>query len=133
MTVIVTPNYGSISAVRDIAMAWITIWSGDEWGESMHSLHSACHTDYGFSDEDCALFASRLIENLIEQKEWIAVEGRSYGCSDPESEAEAATECRRLRDYWREGGNITGWEPVMAPARQTIDSMPAWLFGEEDW
>jgi hypothetical protein len=124
----ITPDYQSINAVTDICEPWIEIWSGDEWGESMSSLHSACHTSYGFSDEDCALLASVLIRNLEIMKEWINNEGRLYGLHVPEDIAEAQEKSRNLREYWRDGGNLS--YPTQS-VTETIDSLPGWMFGEE--
>lgn len=130
MTVIITPQYASINAAADIAEPWIQLWSGDEWGESMTSLHGACHTSYGFTDEDCALFASKLWENLLAQKNWVDTEGRTYGFWEPVQIAATQERCRELRDYWKQGGNIKQ-EPYISAANETLDTIPAWVFGEE--
>lgn len=129
MSVKVTPDYASISSVRDICEPWISQWGGDEWGESMANLHGACHTDYCFSDEDCALFASKLIENLEVMKLWVDTEGQGYGFDEPVDIEAAQQQCREARDYWLKGGNIQS-EHCIAKAKETIDTMPGWLFGE---
>lgn len=136
-SVVVLPTYASIECVRDISEPWITLWSGDEWGEVMQSLHGACHTDYGFSDEDCALFASKLIENLeIMKRFW---EGDNYGLwgygydsgdGGEEALAKARKEATERRDYWRKGGNLN-WEPAVTAANKTIDTLPTWLFEDD--
>lgn len=132
----VFPTYDSINAVRDICEPWIELWGGDEWGESMHWLHRACHTSYGFSDEDCALFASRLIENLLYAREWAEDYGSGlwgYGWDYEDGSkalSEVRSKCRELRDYWLKGGNISSHSDR---ARETIESMPSWLFEEQDY
>jgi hypothetical protein len=131
MSVKVAPEYASIECVRNLCEPWLEIWGGDEWGESMRDLHGACHTSYGFSDEDCALFASKLFENLAAQKAWMDDEGKGYGLTTPEQNAEAAARCRELRDYWQKGGNLTDWEPAVKAANETLDTVPAWVFGED--
>lgn len=135
--VVIKPEYSSIHCVADICEPWIELWGGDEWGESMRDLHGACHMDYGFSDEDCALFASKLIENLIFLKEdWIDGDGYDmwgYGYSaenGPIALEETYQRCRDLRDYWSEGGNLKSFEPSKTVANETLDTLPKWLFGE---
>ena len=125
--ILVTPAYASINAVADICEPWIELWGGDEWGESMLNLQGACHTNYGFSDEDCALFASKLIENLVTQREWMLYEGWAYGFMEPDALESARKRCRELRDYWLQGGNLKD-ERSAADAKATIDTMPTWLF-----
>lgn len=127
----IQPTYASIECVRDICEPWIQHWGGDEWGESMYSLHSAAHTSYGFSDEDCALFAAKLLENLCDQKEWIVDEGKDYGFCEPDEIAAVQAKCRELRDYWRKGGNLSSWEPAVKAANTTVDTLPGWLFGDD--
>jgi hypothetical protein len=96
----------------------------------MDALKRACHTDYGFSDVDCALFAWKLIENLERMRRWMDEEGHMYDLTNDEDEAKAAEECRKLREYWRKGGNLTDWEPALRKANITINSLPGWMFGE---
>jgi hypothetical protein len=127
---IVQPDYSSISVVADICDEWIELWSGDEWGESMRSLHGACHTSYGFSNEDCALFANKLLENLCSQKEWMDEEGDSYGLYEPAHRTEVEKKCRELRDYWLKGGNLGAFGVEHGKAKETIEKLPAWLFGK---
>lgn len=124
----IEPKYAAINAVSGIAEPWIELWSGDEWGESMQSLHGACHTSYGFSDEDCALFASRLWVNLMEQYEWVITEGKSYGFWDPDNVKRTQERCRELRDYWLAGGNLKD-DASRAEAKAVIEQMPEWVFG----
>lgn len=124
----IRPQYGAIEAVRDITEPWIAIWDGDEWGESMWSLHGATHTSYGLSDEDCATVAEILLRNLIEQREWMEEEGKSYGLSEPEQEVKARKEATRLRDYWLKGGNLGDFHTTIEDAKSSIDQIPAWMF-----
>lgn len=126
----VQPNYYSIEAVRNICEPWIQLWDGDEWGDSMWNLHGACHTSYGFSDEDCALFASKLLENLVSQKEWAVDEGADYGFANQDEIAHVQLEARKQRDYWLNGGNIQSDYAVQA-ATETISKLPKWLFEGE--
>lgn len=126
----VLPSYASINAVVEICEPWIELWGGDEWGESMQNLAAACHTDYGFSDEDCALFASKLFENLEWQKRWVDEEGYAYGFKEPEDIKRVQEKAREVREYWRKGGNLTTWQPAIDAANETINTMPGWLFGE---
>ena len=123
----VVPRYGSISAIRDICEPWIDYWSGDEWGESMVNLHGAAKTSYGFSDEDCALFAGKLLENLIVAKEWADEYKQDKGYKE-----KVQAEARGSRDYWLAGGNLGDWGTTKEDAKSVIDQMPAWLFGEEE-
>lgn len=125
----VTATYASINCVSDICEPWIELWGGDEWGESMSGLHAACHTSYGFSDEDCALFATKLIENLEYQREW-AEDNPDYSYWGSERMAQAQARCRELREYWLKGGNLTNFEPAVTAATNTLATMPSWLFGE---
>lgn len=129
MKVIVKPDYASIQPVRDLIEPWLEIWGGDEWGDSMRALHAAAHVDYGFSDEDCALFANKLLEYLFSQKTWIDEEGKTYGLSTVEQEREAKAECRKTRDYWLNGGNL-GDKRTIATVRSTIKKLPDWMFEE---
>lgn len=124
---IVKPHYASIQPARDLVEPWIDIWGGDEWGDSMRALHDAAHTNYGFSDEDCALFADRLLANLFQQKVWMDEEGVDYNLSSPESEAQARAECRKSRDYWLKGGNLGDAETARI-AKETMDQLPTWMF-----
>lgn len=130
LTIKVEPDYISISAIADICEPWIEIWSGDEWGESLRAAHSATHTDYGLSDEDCATIAEIVVRNVIEQKVWMDEEGRDYELSSDELEATAAQEAREQRDYWLKGGNLGEWRGAPDIAKRTIDQLPGWLFGE---
>jgi hypothetical protein len=127
--VVVTPDYASINAVRGICEPWIELWGGDEWGESMLDLHGACHTDYGFVDEDCALFATRLVANLESQYEWMIEEGYQYDFMQRDAVESVRVKCRKLRDHWLEGGNLKS-EYASAVAKATIDTMPTWLYDE---
>lgn len=129
MTIHIAPEYSAISAVRDICEPWIEVWGGDEWGESMFSLHAAAHTSYGFDDEDCALFATRLYENLMSQKVWMDEDGEDYGLNEPEVRKQAQTVAAERREYWLKGGNIPS-EHSVAQATSVIEQMPAWLFEE---
>lgn len=128
ITPVVLPNYASIQCVRDIAEPWIHLWGGSEWGESMEALRAACHTSYGFSDEDCALFAAKLLENLEVMKEWALSEGGTFGFWEPDAVAATQAEARQAREYWRKGGNLTRWEPAISAANKTIATLPVWLF-----
>lgn len=130
MSVEVLPSYASIQCVRDICQEWINLWSGDEWGEGMQALHAACHTDYAFSDEDCALFASKLFENVETQKDWVENEGYQYDITKAGDASEVQAKCREVRDYWRQGGNLTDWNPAIEAANKTINTIPGWVFGE---
>lgn len=130
MTVKVTPDYASISCVAALCEPWIELWGGDEWGDSMRNLHGACHTDYGFSDEDCALFASKLFENLMIHKQWVDEEGHSYGFWQADDVESVQAECREIREYWAKGGNLTDWEPAIQAAKATLETIPGWVFGE---
>ena len=120
----IRPQYGSIEAVRDIVEPWINL-EGTEWGDSMAGLHMAAHTSYGFSDEDCALFAQKLLENLMGAAEWL-LDGYY---SDEELEG-AREDARRARDYWLNGGNLGDWHTTKEDAKFVIDQMPGWMFGE---
>ncbi len=126
----VQSNYPSIQCIRDLCEPWIDAWGGDEWGDSMYNLHGASHTDYGFSYEDCALFAFKLIENLEAMKVWMDDEGRELGIFDPKEEAEAQERCHTIRAYWLEGGNLKS-ESARQRAKETLATVPGWLFGEE--
>ena len=99
----------------------------------MQNLHGACHTDYGFSNEDCALFAFKLIENLQIQWIWMLEEGHNYGFMCPENLEATRIETKKRRDYWLAGGNLGDWGPVKAQAKRTIDTMPEWLFIRQDF
>lgn len=123
----VKPHYASIESIRDIIEPWIELHGGDEWGESMRDLHGAAKTSYGFSDEDCALFAEKLLENLELLVEYDGV-GGPYE-RDPVDIEQARKEAREAREYWRGGGNIASYADV---AIETIDSLPTWLFEGED-
>jgi hypothetical protein len=131
----VAPDYISIETVRNICEPWIDLWGGDEWGESMRDLHGACRTSHGFSDEDCALFATKLLENLISLKEeWIDREGYGlwgYSYDDENGAlalAETRTNAREARDYWLKGGNLGDWAGSPTKAQVVIAQMPSWLF-----
>ena len=132
MAVVVTPDYPSIQCIRDLVKPWIELLGGDEWGDSMRSLHSACHTDYGFSDEDCALFASKLFENLEHMKTsgWIDEDGPSYCLFGSAEVAKTQERCREVREYWRKGGNLGDFGPTIGVATKTLDTIPGWIFGE---
>lgn len=126
--VTVFPNYLSIDFIRDVAEHWIELMGGDEWGDSASSLHSACHTDYGFSDEDCALFATKLIENIIYSVEqgdvWNYVE-------DASDVAAVQKKCAEAVEYWLNGGNLgPGWDKEKV-VEKTLNSLPEWMFGGE--
>lgn len=135
----VRPQYASINAVADICEPWIDLWGGDEWGESMSALHSACHTSYGFSDEDCALFASRLINNLIATApDSYEYSGGFWGYGWDGTDGRAALEqtrakCQEAREYWLSGGNMGCWGTSAEDAKHVIDQMPSWLFEEQDY
>lgn len=130
MGIKIQPKYASINLVTDLCEPWIELWAGDEWGESMEALHRACHTSYGFSDEDCARLASILFENLEFMKGWMDDEGHDYGLTSDEDEAEVQAKCREIRDYWRKGGNLSHWYPAVTAAQETLKTIPAWIFGE---
>ena len=133
MTINVQPSYPSIKCVCDVVEPWIDLLGGDEWGDSMRSLHGACHTDYGFSDEDCALFASKLFENLEHMKTtgWIDEDGPSYCLFTPDDVAATQQRCREIREYWRKGGNLGDFGDTVKTATETLDQMPSWVFGDE--
>lgn len=120
---VVDPDYISSEFVRDVCEPWIKIWSGDEWGESMESLHSAAKTCYGFTDEDCALFATRLLANLIDQREWVIEDGINYGFAQPVDIFYAQNRASGARDYWSRGGNLGRGAPNL------LDSLPPWFYG----
>lgn len=128
----VQPNFVSINTVTNICEPWIELWGGDEWGESMSSLLSACHTSYGFSDEDCALFAQKLLDNLDSQHDWMLEEGYSYGFMEEDDLARTRKEACEQRDYWLNGGNFSGDEPSKKIAAETIATLPSWLFDDTD-
>lgn len=123
-------DYIAISTLVECCEPWIDLWGGDEWGENMRNLAGACHTDYGFSDQDCALFAGKLLENLIAQKEWMDDEGRDYGLSEPDEEARVRAEAREKRDYWLKGGNLGDWADSPAKAKAVVDKLPRWMFND---
>lgn len=127
----IPPGYVEINTVVNICSPWIALWSGDEWGESMRDLKGACHTSYGFVDEDCALFAERLYAYLLAQKEWVDAEGEGLGMWEPEPVARTQAEARKRRDYWAKGGNLGDWADGPAKAQAMIAQMPDWLFGDE--
>lgn len=129
INIVIEPSYAAIQSVRDLCEVWIDLWGGDEWGDSMRALHAAAHTNYGFSDEDCALFTTRLLANLLDQKVWMDDEGRDYGLSNDEDEAAAQAECRKIRDYWLKGGNL-GDKQTANTAKATMEMLPSWMFGE---
>jgi hypothetical protein len=138
MALKVPPKYGAINAVSDICLPWIELHGGDEWGESMLNLHRACHTNYGFTNEDCALFAGKLYDNLVNMVYYLVTDGEApwgYG-HDEESgrRALAATQrqAREARDYWLSGGSPSSNETTMANAKIVIDQMPRWLFEDAD-
>jgi hypothetical protein len=122
-TLEVTATYGSIEAARDICEPWIEM-EGTEWGESMRGLHSASHTSYGFSDEDCALFATKLIENLILAQEFFF----EYYEKDEIEHAQKAS--NESRDYWLKGGNLGDWGNTKEDAKVAINLFPEWVFGD---
>lgn len=126
----VIPRYASINAIRDICEPWIAQWGGDEWGESMQNLHGAAHTSYGLSDEDCATVAEILVREVVRMKDWVDTEGQGLEMDDPDDMAATRAEATRARDYWLGGGNIKS-EPHITDARETIETMPTWMFEEE--
>jgi hypothetical protein len=134
--VIVKPAYVSIESVREICEPWIELWGGDEWGDVMRALHMASTTDYGFSDEDCALFTSKLIENLIIMKiNWrdLGEDLWGYGYSPEDGKkavAETRRKCRVIRDTWLDGDTFNFPERNKI-VKETLDSLPKWLFEEE--
>jgi hypothetical protein len=134
MAIRVAPNYCAINAVRDIVEPWIELWGGDEWGESMRSAHSAAHTSYGFTDEDCAIFAEKLLENILFMKEFWDNNGEGlWGYSFDEIDgaralADARAESTKARDYWLEGGNLKG----DTGAVDLIAQLPEWLFEDSE-
>ncbi len=135
--VTVAADYAAINAARDIAKPWIELWGGDEWGESMRDAIGASHTSYGFTDEDCATIAQIMINNLIcdEMTEFVldysgGLWGPGYDSEDGEKALEETqTEARESRAYWLEGGNIKS-EHCQKMAKELIDQLPGWLFGE---
>lgn len=134
----VKPSYGAINAVRDICLPWIRLHGGDEWGESMSALYSACHTNYGFTDEDCALFASKLYDNLISMVHWLIMDGEppwGYGYDELNGRAALAKtqdQAAEAREYWLKGGNLGDWGTTKDDAKAVIDQMPKWLFEDAD-
>lgn len=120
----VPPRYPAIETIRDISEPWINIWSGDEWGESMSALHTACHPDYGFSNEDCAVMAQMLWDNLMSAKEW----ADDYH-DDEEATLEAIELAKIAKADWLEGGGHGGDAAELA--KNCIDQMPGWVFGED--
>lgn len=129
----VKADYSSIESVRDLLDPWIKHWSGDEWGESMRDLHGACHTSHGFTDEDCALFATRLLDNVIalhDQVDGGDLEG--YGMYEQVDVEKIQKECRSIREYWAKGGNLTNFQPAITNAQEQLLKMPKWMFGEEE-
>lgn len=137
----VFPTYESINAVRDVCEPWIELWGGDEWGESMRDLHGACHTSYGFTDEDCALFASRLIENLIASAPDSYEYGGGfwgYGWDDVNGRKALEQTRERAREARDEYLNPDKWPYTKYPEmyeniQETFNSMPSWLFEEQDY
>ena len=119
---IIEPRFGQIETIRGICQPWITQWGGDEWGDSMYSLHAAAQTCYGLDDNDCAILAKMLIENIISMHEWVQVEGKDLGFWDPDNVAATQSECRERRAYWLK----------CAPedATKVLASVPRWMFGE---
>jgi hypothetical protein len=126
----VQPDYASINAVKSICRPWIEIWSGDEWGDVMHPLYDAIHTDYGLSDEDVAQLTQILCDNVVSMHEWMLNEGMDYGVCTEEDMENAAKEARESRDYWLNGGNLTSFDHAKRVAKETVDTLPRWLFGE---
>lgn len=116
-------KYGAIEAARDICEPWIAM-EGTEWGESMHGLHAAAQTSYGFSDEDCALFASKLVENLVVAHEDF------FNYYDEEEISQSQETSRKAREYWLKGGNLGDWGTTKDDAKSAIDLFPSWIFGE---
>ena len=90
----------------------------------MSGLLAASHTSYGFSDEDCALFASKLIENLI-----ICGEDLLDFYDRPQVE-HAQGVARDAREYWLKGGNLGDWGSTKEDAALAIKLFPDWVFGE---
>ena len=127
--VLVTPEYVSIQCIRDICEPWLEIWGGDEWGDSMWNLHGAAHTSYGLSDQECAVIAKMLVDNVIIMKDWVDNEGSDYGFLD--NFEHARKESTQRRDYWLKGGNLGDWADGPAKAKATIDTLPDWMFENE--
>jgi hypothetical protein len=132
----IDPSYGPVNAVRGICKPWIELQGGDEWGDSMFSLYQACHTNHGFDYEDCALFASKLYDNLMAMIYWLIRDGESpwgYGYDEEDGRlalAETQGLAAEARDYWLNGGNLN--EDYDGKAKSVIDQMPAWLFEDAD-
>lgn len=124
----VFPCYVSIGFARDVAEPWIDLLSGCEWGEVASALHTACHTDYGFSDEDCALFASRLLENII-----ICIENGDhlYFIEDNEEISSVQKKCKEKANFWLSGGYYASIakDEEKKIVEQTLNSLPKWMFG----
>lgn len=138
MAIEVKSNYGAINAVRDICEPWIEFHGGDEWGESMRDLHGACHTSYGFTDEDCALFAGKLYDNLLDMIRRLIRDGEppwGYGYDEESGRlalAETQAKAAKSRAYWLEGGNLGSWGSTADNAKHVIEQMPKWLFEDAD-
>jgi hypothetical protein len=92
----------------------------------MHALHRACHVDHGFSYEDCALFASKLLENLTAQYELTEY----YEDVNAPEYDEVRRLARIKRDYWLSGGNLKD-EASRRIAAKTLADLPDWLFGRQ--
>lgn len=121
----VNPSYGSIEPVREVCEVFMDLWSGDEWGESMAALHSAGHTDYGMSDEDCAVVTGMLLKYIIEQKGWMETEGRVACLWDQDEFEEAQKHCAEIRDRWLK----EDFEPTRKEAEEILAKLPDWMFG----
>lgn len=136
----VEPHYDCIQAVRSVCKPWIEMWSGDEWGESMRNALGACHTSYGFSDEDCAAIAEILINNLLPMYEWAYEYSDGlwgYGWDGEEGGAKVLAKTRKEASKVREEClNRDQWPYTKYPesydrVEKLFASMPSWLFEPE--
>lgn len=121
----ILPSYAAIESIRNICEPWIEM-EGTEWGEVMLGLHTASQTSYGFSDEDCALFASKLLENLNLGEEFF------FEYYDEEEIKFAQEGSRQSREYWLKGGNLGDWANTIEEAKSSIEQVPDWIFGNEN-
>lgn len=121
-------SYVGINTAVNICEPWVELWAGDEWGESMHALIQASHTDYGLSDADCAAVAEILTRNVIDMHGWAnSEEGRDYFDADDVTLTRVREEATEAREYWLFGGNLrqeTEHPDAVAVIRQLSD----WMF-----
>lgn len=127
----VKPTYAAIESLRDICEPWIALYQGDEWGDSMWQLHGASVTSHGMSDEDCAIVVALLWRNIEIQKDWADQDGWSNELVESGGIANAQAKASEARSYWLKGGNLGDFANTIADAKETIDQLPGWVFGEE--